>query len=84
MMTTKLRDKQFTRNELEEVREKVMAGEDFNLLLISYEEKNFKYGDVLKVEGNLEKPENFETDVGKEFDYKRYQRMDLLAVLKLI
>ena len=38
MMTTKLRDKQFTRNELEEVREKVMAGEDFNLLAKEYSE----------------------------------------------
>ena len=38
MMTTKLRDEQFTRSELEEVREKVMAGEDFSILAKEYSE----------------------------------------------
>lgn len=32
----------------------------------------FKYGDLIKVEGKLEKPENFETDTGKDFDYIDY------------
>ena len=38
MMTTKLRDEQFTRSELEEVREKVRAGEDFSILAKEYSE----------------------------------------------
>ena len=32
----------------------------------------FKYGDKIKVKGKLEKPENFETDTGKDFDYIDY------------
>ncbi len=29
----------------------------------------FKYGDLIQVEGKLEKPENFSTNTGKDFDY---------------
>lgn len=29
----------------------------------------FRYGDLISVTGKLEKPENFQTDNGKEFDY---------------
>jgi len=29
----------------------------------------FKYGDLIEVEGKLEKPKNFTTDVGNDFDY---------------
>jgi len=29
----------------------------------------FKYGDLIEVVGKLEKPDNFETDNGKDFDY---------------
>lgn len=32
----------------------------------------FKYGDLIKVEGKLERPENFETDNGNDFDYINY------------
>jgi hypothetical protein len=32
----------------------------------------FKYGDLVEVTGKLERPENFETDTGKDFDYVNY------------
>ena len=38
MMTTKLRDETFTKKELEEVRERVLDGEDFSLLAKEYSE----------------------------------------------
>ena len=38
MMTTKLRDETFTKKELEEVRERVVGGEDFSLLAKEYSE----------------------------------------------
>ena len=38
MMTTKLRDKTFTKKELEEVRARVVGGEDFSLLAKEYSE----------------------------------------------
>ncbi len=45
----------------------------FNILVPSYDiEKNFQYGDVLKISGILTLPENFETNTGKEFDYGKY------------
>src|SRR6185436_12627344 len=34
--------------------------------------QGFKYGDEVNVFGKLEKPENFITDQGKEFDYVNY------------
>ena len=39
-------------------------------------ENDLKYGDEIKFEGKLEKPENFITDQGKEFDYVNYLRKD--------
>ncbi len=36
----------------------------------------FKYGDEINFSGKLEKPENFITDQGKEFDYVNYLRKD--------
>jgi len=36
----------------------------------------FKYGDEVKLKGVLEKPENFTTDQGKNFDYINYLRKD--------
>jgi len=32
----------------------------------------FKYGDEISVTGKLERPENFETDTGRDFDYVNY------------
>lgn len=37
---------------------------------------DYKYGDEVKIEGKLQKPENFITDQGKEFDYVNYLRKD--------
>jgi len=36
----------------------------------------FKYGDLIKVAGKLERPENFETDTGNSFDYVNYLAKD--------
>src|SRR3989344_9295743 len=38
--------------------------------------EDFKYGDGINFSGKLEKPENFITDQGKEFDYINYLRKD--------
>lgn len=38
--------------------------------------QTFEYGDKVKFTGELEKPENFLTDTGKEFDYINYLRKD--------
>src|SRR3989338_7773087 len=38
--------------------------------------ENYKYGDEINFTGELEKPENFITDQGKEFDYVNYLRKD--------
>lgn len=44
---------------------------------------DFKYGDRVNLSGKLEKPENFITDQGKEFDYVNYLRKDgILYVIK--
>ncbi|MES2023395.1 MAG: ComEC/Rec2 family competence protein [Patescibacteria group bacterium] len=37
---------------------------------------DYKYGDEINFKGKLEKPENFMTDQGKEFDYVNYLRKD--------
>ncbi|MEK7588518.1 MAG: ComEC/Rec2 family competence protein [Patescibacteria group bacterium] len=37
---------------------------------------NFRYGDEISFSGKLEKPENFITDTGKEFDYINYLAKD--------
>lgn len=37
---------------------------------------DYKYGDEINFTGELEKPENFTTDQGKEFDYVNYLRKD--------
>ncbi len=38
--------------------------------------EEFKYGDEINFKGILQKPENFITDQGKEFDYINYLRKD--------
>ena len=43
--------------------------------------ENLKYGDEIKFSGKLEKPENFLTDQGKEFDYINYLRKDGILYL---
>jgi competence protein ComEC len=46
-------------------------------ILVNYEGyETFKYGDRLKIGGALEKPEPFDNDVGKEFNYPMYLAKD--------
>lgn len=46
------------------------------ILLTTTEDGDLKYGDKISFEGVLEKPQNFITDQGKEFDYVNYLRKD--------
>lgn len=47
--------------------------QDFKILVPVYDlESEYHYGDIIKVNGILTEPENFETDTGKIFDYKKY------------
>ncbi|MBP6883950.1 MAG: ComEC/Rec2 family competence protein, partial [Candidatus Pacebacteria bacterium] len=43
--------------------------------------EDVKYGDKINFSGKLEKPENFLTDQGKEFDYINYLRKDGILYL---
>jgi competence protein ComEC len=43
-----------------------------NILVMTSRDKEYSYGDSVRVFGMLEKPENFVTDNGREFNYKRY------------
>ena len=45
---------------------------DANILVFVGREEEINYGDKVKVKGVLEEPENFTTNSGKEFNYKRY------------
>ena len=47
-------------------------GKDVNILVFVGRDEEVSYGDEVKVKGILEEPENFTTNVGKEFNYKRY------------
>ncbi|PIR65752.1 MAG: hypothetical protein COU52_02495 [Candidatus Omnitrophica bacterium CG10_big_fil_rev_8_21_14_0_10_43_8] len=44
-------------------------------------EDDFQYGDEVSFSGKLEKPENFITDQGKDFDYVNYLRKDGILYL---
>ncbi|MCE9585384.1 competence protein ComEC family protein [Candidatus Nomurabacteria bacterium] len=46
------------------------------ILLSAGLDEDYKYGDEINFSGILEKPENFLTDQGKEFDYVNYLRKD--------
>ncbi|MFA5095588.1 MAG: ComEC/Rec2 family competence protein [Candidatus Paceibacterota bacterium] len=50
--------------------------EKTKILVTMNPDENFSYGDEIKLEGILEKPENFMTDQGIEFDYVNYLRKD--------
>ncbi len=52
----------------EELETKILVNVNFG--------EDFKYGDIIKFSGKLEKPENFVTDQGKVFDYMNYLRKD--------
>jgi len=53
----------------------VETGEAKVLVTTNFSEE-YKYGDQINFEGILQKPENFITDQGKEFDYVNYLRKD--------
>src|SRR3989344_2233344 len=46
------------------------------IAIFSKNEEKYKYGDQLEILGMLEKPKNFTTDQGLEFDYLNYLRKD--------
>lgn len=45
---------------------------DVNILVFTERARDIKYGDKVSVSGILSEPENFITNSGKEFNYKRY------------
>ncbi len=47
-------------------------GQKFNILVVTDLYKDISYGDKFKIEGVLTLPENFDTDTGRQFNYKRY------------
>ena len=49
-----------------------LKDQDINILVFVGRDVDVSYGDELKVKGVLEEPDNFTTDVGKEFNYKKY------------
>ena len=52
------------------------GNEKVKILLSTGFVEEYKYGDRVKFLGKLEKPENFITDYGKEFDYINYLKKD--------
>lgn len=53
-----------------------VAGNTTEILLSTDLDGDYKYGDEINISGKLEKPSNFITDQGKEFDYVNYLRKD--------
>ncbi|HAE36985.1 MAG: internalization-related competence protein ComEC/Rec2 protein [Candidatus Nomurabacteria bacterium GW2011_GWF2_35_66] len=49
-----------------------LKDKDVNILVFVGREVEVNYGDEIEVRGVLEEPENFTTNTGKEFNYKRY------------
>lgn len=49
---------------------------DQNILVSTELFPRYEYGDLIEVSGELKIPENFLTEVGKEFDYKNYLKKD--------
>lgn len=57
--------------------------EEVNILVFVGREIEVNYGDNVKVKGILEEPENFTTNSGKEFNYKRYlANQDIYFMIK--
>lgn len=76
-LTGMLVDESDKRENTQKLNVKVKDGkEKTEILLSSPYNETFKYGDEVKFKGTLEKPENFITDTGKEFDYVNYLRKD--------
>ena len=47
-----------------------------NILVSTDLYPEYVYGDIVEVQGKLAKPDNFQTDQGKEFDYRNYLAKD--------
>ena len=56
--------------------EQEISGIKTKILVTTSLDEYFKYGDLVSFSGKIEKPENFITDQGKEFDYVNYLRKD--------
>ena len=54
----------------------VELSEGSRAVIITEHYPEYKYGDRLQIIGEFEKPENFETDSGREFDYVNYLAKD--------
>src|SRR3989344_133682 len=54
----------------------VKIAKHVKVLITTNFNEEYKYGDRINFEGKLQKPENFITDQGKEFDYVSYLRKD--------
>lgn len=52
------------------------SGAETKILITTNFEQDFNYGDEVNFSGKLEKPENFLTGQGKNFDYINYLRKD--------
>ena len=50
------------------------ASSKTKILVTTGNPRDFRYGDVVRVKGELVLPENFYTDTGREFDYVGYLR----------
>lgn len=60
-----------------------LKDKDVNILVYIGREEEVNYGDIVKVNGILEVPENFTTNSGKEFNYKRYlSNKDIYFLIK--
>ncbi len=57
--------------------------QDINILVFVGRDVDVSYGDKVEVKGVLEEPENFITNTGKEFNYKRYlSNKDIYYLIK--
>src|SRR3989344_762027 len=54
----------------------VIKTKETKILVTTSVGNNYSYGDEVVFKGKLEKPQNFITDQGKEFDYVNYLRKD--------
>jgi len=60
-----------------------LKDKDVSILVIVNRNKDIIYGDIIKVRGLLEEPENFITTSGKEFNYKKYlANKDIYFIIK--
>ncbi|MEZ4114253.1 MAG: ComEC/Rec2 family competence protein [Candidatus Paceibacterota bacterium] len=54
----------------------VVGFENVNVLVTTELYPEFDYGDLVSVSGKIQKPKNFKTEIGKEFDYVNYLAKD--------